>query len=68
MSKRWTVYLRHGPEGWEWSKTPDNAAPWWGYYKTVGRARGAARRSITPVVGGKTNRDDFEFIVQEVRA
>jgi hypothetical protein len=55
---RYTVLLRSGPKGWEWNYRKG----WWGPYKTEGLARSAAKRSITPVVGGKTDPKDYEFV------
>lgn len=57
---RYTIYLRSGPKGWEWTRKL-NAPDWWGYYKTEGHAKSAAKRSVTPVVGGKTNPRDWTF-------
>ena len=63
MSARWTIYLRESSRGWEWTKNPDQRlASWWGFYKTDGLAKGAAKRSVTPVVGAKTNPDDYAFV------
>jgi hypothetical protein len=65
MTARWTVYLRYEPRGYEWTQTPDKPASWWGFYMTGGQAKAAAKRSITKVVGGKTNPADFAFIIVE---
>jgi hypothetical protein len=61
MSARWTVYLHETAKGWEWGRAPNKMG--WGYYKTSGHAKSAAKRSINPVYGGKTKAKDFEFVV-----
>jgi hypothetical protein len=58
---RWTVYLRHSERGWEWTPAAGNQG-WWGFYKTEGHAKSAAKRSLPRVSGAKTNPADFEFI------
>lgn len=58
---RWTVYLKESPKGWEWSRNSRHGQ--WGFYKTAGLAKGAAKRSIPQVAGGRTNSDDFHFVV-----
>lgn len=58
---RWTIYIRQGARGWEWAHDPSGGG-WWGFYRTEGLAKGAAKRSTTPVIGSKTNPDDFEFV------
>jgi hypothetical protein len=58
MSTRWTVYLRHRPDGWEWRTD----GKWWGPYKTEGHARGFAKRTIPQLGGAKIHQHaDFEF-------
>jgi hypothetical protein len=61
MTARWTIYLRQTPKGWEWGRKPD--VMHWGPYKTKGHATSAAKRSINPVVGGKTQPSDWNFVV-----
>ena len=62
MNARYTVSLREWKPGlWEWGKKPD--ALGWGPYKSQGIARSAAKRALTKIVGGKTDPNDYEFIV-----
>ena len=61
---RWTVELHQDAAGWWWR----HRRGWWGAYKTEGHARGAAKRSINPVAGGKTNPKDFEFKLVDVNS
>lgn len=63
---RYTVYLRQRVKGWEWSKQADFKDGGWGWYKTRGHAVSAAKRSLTKVVGGKTNPKDWT--IEEVAA
>jgi hypothetical protein len=66
MTARWTIHLRHGEEGWEWSKAMTSeyvhGPAWWGFYKTEGHAKSAAKRSVPKVIG-KSNPSDFAFVI-----
>lgn len=61
---RYVVFLSKDANGlWMWAAKP-NAIARHGPYKTDGQAKGAAKRSLTKIVGGLTNPDDYAFVYE----
>jgi hypothetical protein len=48
------AYIKQEADGWYWSSDPEFKRNLWGNYATRGQATGAARRSLSHIVGGKT--------------
>jgi hypothetical protein len=60
MMAKWTIEMRKTADGWEWRR-PSGKRQWWGFYRTEGQARNAAKRSVSPIAGAR-KATDFAFV------